>query len=358
MRALVTGANGLIGANLVRELLRAGYLVRAFVRPTSDLTSLEGLDAELVRGDVLAPETLDAAARGCDVLFHTAAIFAYHGWTTQQLNSVAVQGTLHAIEAAHRQGLKRVVVTSSSDVLGSSIQPVVRDEWGELQEAGAPPYCWAKLAQERAAFVRAAELGMPLVAVCPTICVGPHDTKLSPSNAVITSYLADPFRMTFPGGCNIVSVRDVAAGHILAAERGEPGTRYVLGSENLEWSSLHRIISELCGIPGPSVLANHTGSYLVAAGNELLAWLARTTPSVTRAQAKMVGRYYWYRHDRAAGLGYAPKPARRALAEAVSWLAASPHVSNTLRGTLKLSPEVYDTRKSSALSEARQGTPR
>ena len=216
--------------------------------------------------------------RGCDVLFHTAAIFAYHGWTPQQLNSVAVQGTLHALEAAHRQGLKRVVVTSSSVVLGSSIQPVAATSGVTCRRPAPRLTAGPSWPRSRRRLARAAELGMPLVAVCPTICIGPHDTSLSPSNAVITSYLADPFRMTFPGGCNIVSARDVAAGHILAAERGEPGARYVLGSENLEWSSIHRIISELCGLDGPRIRANHTASYLVATGTELMAWLAARRP--------------------------------------------------------------------------------
>lgn len=358
MKALVTGANGLIGANLVRELLDAGYEVRAFVRATSDLRSLAGLDVEIVYGDVLQPETIEAAANGCDVLFHAATIFAYWGHTTDELESTAIKGALNAVESAKRAGVRRLVLTSSAVVLGSSTRPSVRDENSEMSEKDAPPYDVSKVDQERAAFARAAELGLELVAVCPTVSIGAHDYRLSPSNALIITYLNDPFKLTYPGGCNLVSARDVARGHVLAAEKGVPGERYLLGSENLEWPDIHRAISELCGVPGPFFFANHTGSYLAAATVEAFSWVTRKQPTTTRVQAKMIGRYYWYRHQKAASLGFNPRTVRRALAEAVSWLAASPHVSRELRATLKLSREVYEARTSMERHEARAGASR
>lgn len=359
MRALVTGANGLIGANLVRELLAAGHEVRAFVRTTSNTSSLEGLEVETVYGDVLRPETIEAAAVGCDVLFHAATIFAYWGHTTDELEGTAVNGALNAVEAAKRAGVRRLVLTSSAVVLGSSTRPSVRDEDSPMNEKDPPPYDVSKVAQERAAFDRADELGLDLVAVCPTVSVGPHDYRLSPSNALIITYLGDPFKMTYPGGCNFVSARDVARGHVLAAEKGTPGERYLLGSENLEWPDIHRAISELCGVPGPFFFANHTGSYLAAAAVEAFSFLTRKPPTTTRTQAKMIGRYYWYSHRKAAAaLGFNPRPVRRALAEAISWLAASPHVSRELRATLLLSREVYEARDPAGRDEARAGASR
>lgn len=345
MKTLVTGANGLIGANLVRGLLTDGHSVRALVRPTSDRRSLDGLDVECVTGDVLDRESVETTARGCEIVFHTAAVFAYWGHTAETLENVAVGGTRTVLEAAARAGVQRVVLTSSSVVLGSSTQTTLRDETDTLSEAVEPPYCHAKAAQEREAFTLASQLGLELVAVCPTITVGPHDTRLGPSNAVIVNYLSDPFRTTWPGGCNVVSVQDVARGHILAAQKGRAGERYVLGGENWEWSLIHRTISELCGVPGPLVYGNHTSVYLAAAAQE---WAARWTgrpPAATRAQARMAGRFYWYTSDKARALGYAPRPARQALAEAIAWLAGSPHVSRALRSTLRLSREVHDARR-------------
>ena len=235
--------------------------------------------------------------------------------------------------------------TSSSVVLGSSARPLVRDESFELDDSESAPYVIAKALQERHAFEHAAAVGAELVAVCPTMTVGPHGYRLGPSNGLIVAYLDDATRATFPGGCNIVAASDVARGHILAAEKGLPGERYLLGSENLTWAEIHRIVAELCGIDGPLWQTNHVASYLAATWYELGARLSGRTPLTTRAQARMVGRYYWYDHARIGALGYRPRPARQALAEAIAWLAASPHVPRRMRATMRLSREVYAARK-------------
>jgi dihydroflavonol-4-reductase len=134
---------------------------------------------------------------------------------------------------------------------------------------------------------------------------------------------------------------------VIVAERGEPGVRYVLGSENLEWSLVHRTISELCNLHGPHLTANHTMSYLIAVASEVYAAALDREPSVTRDQAAMVGRFYWYRHAPAAQLGYAPRPARQALAEATAWLLASPHL-RSIAGAIRPSRELRRARNAVA----------
>ncbi len=355
MKVLVTGANGLVGANLVRELLHAGHEVRAFVRQKSDRRSLEGLAVETVFGDVLDADSLKPAAEGCDVLFHAAAVFAYWNHPAAALKKIAVEGTLNTVNAAHAAGVGRVVLTSSTVVLGSATEKQVRDESSPGNETDA--YSAAKAAQEEAGFARAAELGLELVAVCPGMCLGAYDYRLSPSNAIVCSYLKDPWKLTWPGGCNLVSVRDVARGHLLVAEKGVPGERYVLGSENLEWPAIHRLIAELCGASPSKYTANHTSAYLAATAQEFVSWLTRKPPLSTRTQAKMVGRYYWYNHERAAALGYSPRPAREALAEAIAWLLSTPHIPMPLRAELQPLAEVYaawETLRASA-ERLRQG---
>ena len=352
MKALVTGAAGLIGANLVRTLLRGGHQVRAFVRAASDRRSLDGLAVEIHCGDVLDLESLCSAARDCDVLFHAAAIFSYEGTHVAELEHLAVEGTINAIHAAHSAKVRRVVLTSSSVVFGSSNRPLIRNEQDQPDGRDPVPYIMAKQAQEHAAFEHAERLGVKLVAVCPTLTVGAYGHKLGPSNGAIVAYLSDPSKATFPGGCNIVSVSDVVQGHVLVAQKGRPGERYLLGSENLRWSSIHRTISELCGIAGPSWQANHTTSMLVAAAAELICSVTRTPPLTTRAQARMVGRYYWYEHKKAEALGYHPRPARTALAEAIAWLSASSQITRALRTTLKLSREVFEAKHALDLDEA------
>jgi dihydroflavonol-4-reductase len=319
MIALVTGANGLIGANLCRSLLKAGYEVRALVRKSSDLSEIGNLKLEIMYGDVLRPETLHAPTAGCDIVFHAASVFSYWGVTDADLEKTAVEGVSNVLVASRAAGVKRVVLTSSSVVFGSSTHTVVRSETSSPDTVSSSSYCLSKLRQQRRALELAGDLDLDLVIVNPCMTVGPHDAKLSPSNAVIIAYLADPFHTTFPGGCNIVAVQDVADGHLLAAEKGRRGECYLLGSENMEWSLIHRIVGELCGVPGPQLYANHTVSFLAAAAQEMWAQFTGTRPATTREQAKMVGQFYWYSHAKAqTELGYAPGPARAAIAKAVA----------------------------------------
>jgi dihydroflavonol-4-reductase len=339
VKALVTGATGMVGANLVRELLREQWEVRVLVRPNSDTRALRNLHIDTSIGDVFDPESLKQAARDCDVLFHAAAVFSYWTHRPEDLKKIALQGTLNAINAAHNVGVRRVVLTSSSVVLGSDTQPCVRDESSRFNETDA--YALAKRAQEKEAFARASQLGLELMAVCPGMCLGPHDYRLSPSNAIICSYLMDPWKVTWPGGCNLVSVRDVAKGHLLVAITGKPGQRYLLGGENLEWSAIHAIIAELCGCEAPKLTANHTSAYLAATAHELLALITRQAPLTTRTQAKMVGRYYWYSHARATELGYRPASGRAALAHGIAWLLSTTHIPIALRASLRPARDVY-----------------
>jgi dihydroflavonol-4-reductase len=320
MKTLVTGATGLVGGNLVRALLDGGHQVRVLVRPTSDASTLRGLAVERLSGDVLEAASLHGVADGCEVVFHAAAVFAYWGYTRGELEEIAVRGTCNVLAAARAAGVRRVVMTSSSVVLGSGAGPGVRDEDSRQNEPNPSSYTLSKMRQEQAALELARELDLDLVVVCPTLTVGGHDYRLSPSNGSLVNYLNDPLRSTFLGGCNIVSARDVATGHLIAAARGARGARYVLGSENLHWREVHGLISQLGGTFGPSLTLNNTATYLMASMVETSARLVGIRPAVTRDEAAMAGRFYWYSSAALARLGYAPRPSREALAEALAWL--------------------------------------
>jgi dihydroflavonol-4-reductase len=307
--------------------------VRGLVRPEADrrgLTGIEG-DIELVQGDILDAASLVGIADDCDVVFHAAAVFAYWGISEPELDAVTVDGTANVLEAAAASEVPRVVLTSSSVVCGSSTRPIARDERQELRDPDPPFYYRAKARQEREAFTLAERLGIDLVAALPTITVGGPDYRLVPSNAIIVNYLNDPWRMTFPGGCNIVHVQDVARGHVLLAEHGGAGQRYLLGSQNLTWKAVHELVAELAGIRGPVATSTYTQAYLVASAMELWARVTDKPPASTRAQAKTLGRFYWYSHARAAALGYAPRPAHRAVEHALEFLLRSPHVEGNKR---------------------------
>ncbi len=334
MKALVTGGSGVVGANLVRELLDAGWTVRTLVRPGPPRRALLGLPLDQVEGDVLDPASLAGAVDGMDVVFHAAARFTYDA-DPVTLNRLAVEGTRNAIRAAAGAGVGRVVLTSSSVVFGSSPRPIPRDEDAPFTPEDGSAYAVSKVAQMRAARAAATAAGVDLVAVCPTVTVGAFDYRLSTSNAAIVTYLNDPFRTTFEGGCNVVSARDVARGHRLVAERGATGGAYLLGGENAHWREVHETVSAVCGTTGPLVTATHTGAYLTAVWCEMASWLTGVGPALTRDQVRMMGRWYWYDDARARALGYRPRSVREALEEAVGWLLRADHVRPEVKALLR-----------------------
>jgi dihydroflavonol-4-reductase len=232
-------------------------------------------------------------------------------------------------------------------VFGYSTQKTIIDETASTPDPnGEPGYVKAKVAQHHHALRIAAELGLDVRLACPTMTIGPTSTRLGPSNGTIIAYLADPVGSTYPGGCNLVSAHDVAAGHLAIANAGTAGESYLLGSGNMTWQQVHRMIAELAGVSPPRIQLNHTTAYLAAASEELRAALTGRTALSTREQASMIGRYYWYSHHKAATLGYAPSPVRDAMVQTLSWLARSPHVTREVRARMRLSPEIYRFRAS------------
>ncbi len=345
MKALVTGANGLIGSNLVNELTSNGFQVKSFVRNGSNLESLSGINTEFCYGDILNYDSLLKAAEGCDIIFHTAALYTYSKYSPEQILNTGIEGTRNVMNAANAAGINTVVLTSSSAVLGSGTKYEVRDEDSSVDNSEyISPYVEAKIEQEKTGFELADKLGIKLISVLPAVTVGGRDYRLSESNSIIVNYLNDPFKASWIGGCNIVSVKDVAKGHLIAALKGESNQRYILGSENLLWSDVHKIISELCGLPGPLMTANHTSSYIAASVYEAISLFSKKEPPTTRIQAKMVGRYFWYSSDRIRALGYNPVSSREALVDSVSWLITSNHISNSLRSQIHPADEVYKYR--------------
>ena len=308
------------------------------------------LPLERCEGDILDQESLAAAAKGRTVIFHAAAVFSYWGMSAEEQRHLAERGTRNVLEAAQTRRVKRVVVTSSSVVLGSTVGKQVLDEDNPLDEPDPSAYTRSKIGQEAAAFKKGEELGVDVVAVLPTLVVGGFDYRLSPSNANVVNYLNDPFRSTFIGGCNIVSAGDVADGHILAAQRGKAGARYVLGSENLGWPDVHGLISELAGTffsarrwlsitPRAAYLGRGRCRGLSAtdgnpadghSGRSQRCRAAATTGIATNASPSWVT---------------SPVSARQALAEAIAWLWVRSYISDAVMEKLKLSREVRSARE-------------
>lgn len=344
MRVAVTGANGLLGAHVVRALLVAGHDPVAVVRARSDLRGLCGVDVPIARADTRSGPDLRRAIDGAEVVVHCAALYSY-STDAATLERANVEGTREVMAAAADAGVRRVVLTSSSVTCGSSPGPQQRDETGALGDEWVPAYFRTKRQQEQVAAEAAAARNVELVVACPTVVLGGPDWRLVPSNAVLVRYLLDPSRTTFPGGCNVVGVGDVARGHVLLAEKGRPGERYLLGGEDCGWRTLHSLVSELAGIGGPHL----TGSLTTAvAGATLAEGIARLTggrPLASREEARTVGRWYWYSSAKATELGWTARPARAAVAGALAWLVGSPHLPRFVCEGLRLADEVYAARE-------------
>jgi dihydroflavonol-4-reductase len=336
----VTGVTGMIGGAVGRCFAESGHTVRGVARSASRTA---GLPFDVVTAAMNDVASLRAALTDCEIVVHCAAVYAYGAQNHAEVSSVNVDGTRTLMEAAKDAGVRRLVITSSSVTAGSSLDGSVHDERHSIGNEYSPPYFHSKVRQERAALQMAGS-DLEVVIACPTVVMGGPSSRLVPSNAIVLRYLLDFFRSTFPGGCNVVSLDDVARAHLMLAEKGVPGERYLVGSENLSWRTLHSLIADLGGIAGPRFEIPTAAAYLTSAAAEAWSRFAETEPLSTREEALTIGRFYWYGHDKIAALGYAPQPARAAVASALAWLMASAHVPRWVREGMRPMPEVRASR--------------
>lgn len=320
-RVLVTGANGHIGGNVVRELLDTGYTPVAFVRKGADLRALEHLDLERVEGDILDAESVRACVRGCRFVLHLAAVNRPGDDEADAVMRPAIEGNENVLRAAAEAGVERVVFTSSTVAVGIGSNPdEVRDErhWNEDRTL---PYSWAKTLGERRTCELAEELGIEAVAINPSSVLGGYDYRITPVTRVVRALLEGTVQ-TGLGGWSYVDVRDVARAHVRALTRAEPGERYIVSSVNITLKAFGETLTEMTGIgvthlPAPRWLAMPL-MRTVAGVNGLLG----REPALTVAQARvMVDRYAYYDGSKATselGLQYADL--REILDQTIRWL--------------------------------------
>lgn len=313
---LVTGASGFVGWHVARLLVEQGHRVRALVRSSS---SIPELDIECVTGDLRDPASVQSAVAGCSAVFHVAADYRLWSRHPEELYASNVEGTRNVLAASRAAGVERVVYTSTVGCIGvpaggtgDETQPVALDEM-----AGA--YKRSKFMAEQVALEFARE-GFPVVIVNPTAPMGDHDFKPTPTGQIVLDFLNGAIPAFIDTGLNVVNVRDVALGHLLAWERGQPGERYILGSENL---TLRQILQELAAITGrkaPTVELPYFVAYTAGVVTTALARITGIPPRAPLEAVRMAKKKMWVSHDKAVReLGYAPAPARQALADAVVW---------------------------------------
>ena len=319
---LITGASGFVGSAVLRKLIERGHEVRALVRPSSERRNLEGLPVHIVEGDLMAPETLKPAVEGCKGVFHVAADYRLWAPDPSGMFAANVDGTRAIMAAALEVGVERIVYTSSVATLGllPGGQPADEDT-PVLFEDMIGPYKQSKFLAEAEVRTLVETEKLPAVIVNPSTPIGPRDIKPTPTGRMIVEAASGRMPAYVDTGLNVVHVDDVAEGHLLAFEKGEVGERYILGGENMP---LNEILSTIAGITGgkaPRWRIPHGLVLPVAYGAE--AWTRLTggrEPFVTVDGLRMARKKMFFSHGKASrALGYAPRPAMDALADACRW---------------------------------------
>ncbi len=329
MPALVTGASGHIGSNLVRLLLDQGEKVRALVRKSSNTTMLpEHKNLEVVFGDVYDRPSLVNAVTGMPLVYHTAAVYSLSKKNPGHIMQTAMQGTRNILEAVKVSGgVKRVVYTSSVAAVGMTddpTRPLTEENW--TADEHADEYTLAKLESEKLAHALAAEFGIDLVAVNPALVLGPLDTRPTPSNKVVTDFLAGKVPAYLETGFSAVHVEDVALGHILAMQKGRRGERYILSADNVKLIEFFECLGNISGKKPPGIKLPRTLAIGMAAFFETAAAITKSEPLATvQAMKGITNRYGFYSNQKAKKeLGYGPRGLEETLKSTFEWFQNHP----------------------------------
>jgi dihydroflavonol-4-reductase len=321
---LLTGGTGFVGSAIARALLAAGLRVRALVRPNSDRRNLAGLCIELVEGSLEDPQSLARAVGGCRYLFHVAADYRLWVPDPAAMFRTNVEGTRDLLTAAISAGIEKVVYTSSVATLGLVPEGLADEETYSSADDMIGPYKRSKFLAEKVVQEFVAERGLPAVIVNPSTPVGPRDLKPTPTGRLILEAARGHMPGYMDTGLNIVHVDDVAAGHLAATEMGRIGERYILGGENMSLEQILAEVAKLVGTRPPRVRVPYALAYPVATGAELVARVTGREPFVTVDGVRMARKRMYFSSAKACReLGYRPRPARRAIADAVAWFRAS-----------------------------------
>ena len=324
MTTLVTGATGFVGAAVVRHLLASGKTVRVLTRTNNDRRNIEGLAIEVAEGDLTDRPSLEAALSGCEALYHVAADYRIWVPDPDSIYRVNVEGTRQLMLAALEAGVSRVVYTSSVATLGLNKDGTPADETTPVGiDDMVGHYKRSKYLAEAEVQRLIEEKALPAVIVNPSTPVGPRDIKPPPTGRMIADAAAGRMPAYVDTGLNIVHVDDVAAGHLMAFDKGKTGERYILGGENLSLKEILTGIARITGRAPPSLSLPHDLIMPVAYVAEFIARLTGgSDPMVTVDGVRMARKKMFFTSAKAEReLGYRFRPASEALADAVAWFA-------------------------------------
>jgi dihydroflavonol-4-reductase len=329
MKALVTGATGFIGSAVTLELLKAGMTVRVLVRENSDTTGINGLDVDVVVGDIRDFESMQSALSGCAVLYHLAALVAKWAPNTTEFYDANVEGTRTVLKAALKMGTERVVHTSSIVTIGFHGPACLGTESSQfnLWHTG-DHYTRSKYLAELEA-LSICRKGLPLVVVNPTNVIGVGDIKPTANGRMIVDFLMRKKPVYVDRGVNIVDVEDVARGHILAGQKGKVGERYILGNQNMTLREFFRLLAEVSGVDPPRFRIPHACALVAAHASQSLARVAATRPRHTVSSVRMASSLAYFDVSKAVNeLGLTLTPVRTTLEKVVRWFRQNGYVNS------------------------------
>jgi len=320
---LVTGASGFVGAAVARKALARGFRVKVLMRPTASHANIEGLEVEVVAGDMRDAHAMAAALKGARYLIHVAADYRLWARDPSEIARNNLSGAKATMAGALKAGVERVVYTSSVAALKPGQGEAVDETSRHTPQSVIGAYKLSKLLAEREVERMIAEENLPAVIVAPSTPIGPRDIKPTPTGRIIVEAASGRMPAFVDTGLNLVHVDDVAEGHFLALERGKIGENYILGGEDVTLAQMLADIARLAGRRAPKVKLPRAPLFPLAFAAEAMARVTGKEPMLT-ADALRMSRYQMYFSSAKARreLGYTARPYREGLMEAHAWFGA------------------------------------
>lgn len=343
MTTFVTGATGFIGSAVVRALLARGMPVRALVRPASNRTNIDGLGLEVVEGDLSDAAHLAGAMAGASAVIHVAADYRHWARNPTEIYRANVEGTENVLRATVACAIPRLVFTGSVGAMGieadgrpaSEMTPAPFD--GIIGHYHRSKYLAAKRVEA------AARDGLNATIVSPTMPLGPRDIRPTPTGRIIVEAASGRLPAYVDTGLNLVHVDDVAEGHVLALERGAPGANYILGGENMTLRDLLMLVGDLSGRRRAPVRLPHALAHVIAGASEAVAYATGRPPIASQDEVRLAGQKMYFSSARATSdLGYAPRPTREAVEDALEWFARHGYIVPRRQARLRLRDRVLE----------------
>ncbi len=328
MKAFVTGATGFLGSHVARTLAEQGAELRLLVRPTSNLKNLAGLNAETATGDLRDAASLEKAMSGCDTIFHVAADYRLWVRDPEEMYKSNVYGTRALLDAARKNGVRRVVYTSSVATMGftKNGHPADEDSPVALDDM-IGHYKRSKFMAEQIA-LQAGRSGVHVVTVNPTTPIGEQDVKPTPTGRIVVDFMKRKFPAYVETGLNLVDATVCARGHIAALEKGKSGERYILGGENLTLKQILDKLARITGLPSPTIKLPYFFAFATGVIDEAFTGrLLKREPRATVDTVRMGRKKMFASSDKAEReLGWKIVPVEDALRRAVEWFRGNGYV--------------------------------